>query len=556
MLAPATEWRSLQHSDNPDRGLILSLTHAARVAFGLMLISTGLAFPLHGEPGRCPSDEDVACLTDGPVRGQQDGDLLAFRGIPYAKPPVGPLRWRPPEPPEPWQVVRDAKQVGPMCPQYVGREVQGAEDCLYVNVWRPRAKIEKPLPVMIWLTGGGNHSLSGEGTLNFGGVRYEGSQLVPRGVILVTYNLRLGPFGFLTHPALDAERAEHVSGNYGSLDQMALLRWVNHNIAAFGGDPNRVFLFGTSAGGGNICALMSAPGAAGLFHAAAMESSVPSGCELPTLADAEQNTGRVVARKLGCDTDPDPAACMRGKDHVDVLAALPGNFSVLPRRYGPVMDGYVFPGQPIKRLAEGVSKALPVIIGNTTGETGEWADSAGAVRDEASYATAINTVFGPEARASIQALYPASAYPSPRDAFVRVTTDALFTCASRRVADVLVRSQNVPVYRYLFDHALENDPVQKARGAIHTVEHPFFFGWEGKYKPTEADRMIQHQLVGYWTNMAKTHDPNSEGLPDWQPVRTDRDSYLDIGRMTVSKTGGADAHCDFWDRTPPLWPHM
>ena len=502
-----------------------------------------------------PAGETTVTIVDGAVRGQVDGTMVSFLGIPYAKPPVGPLRWRPPEPPTPWQGVRAASSFGPMCPQVVGKEVKGAEDCLTINVWRPLETPKAPLPVMIWLTGGGNHSLSGEGTSNFGGVRYEGSQLVPHGVVFVTYNLRLGPLGFLALPALDAESAKHVSGNYGSRDQIAMLKWIHTNIAAFGGDPKRVFLFGTSAGGGNICALMTAPATAGLFQSAAMESSVPSGCEISTLAEAEAGTGKTLVAKLGCDTASDVAACMRAKDAKDVIAALPGYFSVLPRLYGPVVDGVVFPGQPRARIADGTTPTMPIIIGNETGETKAWADTAGAVRDEASYEAAIDRVFGAQARASILTVYSAASYPTPRDAFTRVTTDALFTCASRRIATLFAHTGSTPAYRYLFDHPLENDPVQKARGAIHTVEHPFFFGWKGKYVPTASDLVVQTDMVGYWTNMAKTGDPNGAGLPTWRETASNQ-AYLDIAATATVETGDGGAHCDFWDKTPPVSPHM
>jgi para-nitrobenzyl esterase len=169
------------------------------------------------------------------------------------------------------------------------------------------------LPVMVWLTGGGNHMLSGQGMSFFGGVVYNGVELVPQKVIFVSYNLRLGALGFLAHPALDAERAEKVSGNYGSLDQIAMLQWLHRNIGAFGGDPSRMFLFGTSAGGGNICALITSPLTRGLIRGAAMESSVPAGCEMQTLADAESGTGQRVVKTLGCEAAPDIAACIRGK---------------------------------------------------------------------------------------------------------------------------------------------------------------------------------------------------------------------------------------------------
>ena len=188
-----------------------------------------------------------------------------------------------------WQGVRGGSRYGAMCPQFVGNEIEGEEDCLYVNVWRPKNKPARPLPVMVWLTGGGNHSFSGQGSPGFGGVVYNGKELVPHGVVFVSYNLRLGALGFLAHPALDAERAERISGNYGSLDQIAMLQWIHRNIAAFGGDPSRVFLFGASAGGGNICALLSSPLSRGLFHGIAMQSSVPVGCEIQTHTDAENS---------------------------------------------------------------------------------------------------------------------------------------------------------------------------------------------------------------------------------------------------------------------------
>jgi para-nitrobenzyl esterase len=194
-------------------------------------------------PGCTANDPGVACTLQGAVRGVVEGDMLAFKGIPYARPPVGALRWKPTEAAEGWSGVRDGSHFGPICPQIIGQEIKGDEDCLTVNVWRPRVKPARALPVMVWLTGGGNHSLSGQGSAGFGGLTYNGEKFVPQGVVFVSYNLRLGVLGFLAHPALDAERPEKISGNYGSLDQIAMLRWLKANIAAFDGDPNKVFLF-------------------------------------------------------------------------------------------------------------------------------------------------------------------------------------------------------------------------------------------------------------------------------------------------------------------------
>lgn len=522
--------------------------------FGLAAGPVGAAEAGCAAPAPGP---DVACTEGGAVRGAREGDTLAFKGIPYARPPVGALRWRPPEADARWEGVRDGGRFGPVCPQLArGGEVVGDEDCLALNVWTPVERPATPLPVMVWLTGGGNHSFSGQGAPVFGGVRYDGAALVPRGVVLVTYNLRLGALGFLAHPALDAERPERVSGNYGSLDQAAMLRWVKRNIAAFGGDPGRVFLFGTSAGGGNICALMTSPLAEGLFHGAAMQSSVPTGCEIPTLAEVEATTGARVAQALGCSAVADTAACLRGKTAAEVVAAVPGTFGLFPRVYGPNMDGHVFPEQPIRRIAARRHQAMPVIVGGTAEETMQFVNSVGPVPDEPSYAAAIERVFGAAQRDAILARYPASRHESPRRALVALTTDAFFTCSDRRVARRLAAAQDRPVFRYLFAHALENDPELRTQGAVHTVEHPFLFAWPGRYRPSPADLAVQALLLGYWTRMARAGDPNGGGAPHWPAVTPERDAYLRIGAVPAAGTGPAEAQCDFWDGVPLPWPHL
>ena len=504
-------------------------------------------------PGCTANDPDVACTPQGAVRGVVEGDMLAFKGIPYARPPVGALRWKPTEAAEGWSGVRDGSHFGPICPQIIGQEIKGDEDCLTVNVWRPRVKPAQALPVMVWLTGGGNHSLSGQGSAGFGGLTYSGEKFVPQGVVFVSYNLRLGVLGFLAHPALDAERPEKISGNYGSLDQIAMLRWLKANIAAFDGDPNKVFLFGTSAGGGNICALMTSPLTRGLIHGAAMQSSVPNGCELQTLDNA-RGTGVKVAAAAGCDAAADIAACLRGKSVAEIVSAVPGTFTVLPRIYGPNVDDHIFPDQPLKLIMEGKYPSMPVIIGNTSEETMPWADTAGRVTDGASYAAAIDRVFGAGSRERILAQYPLKSYPTPRLAFMRVTTDSEFTCQSRRVARAFSKTQREPVYRYIFTQVQENDPALKAAGVAHTVEHAFLF--PGKYQPTEAEAAIQHQMAGYWARMARTGNPNGGNDPQWPASTVENDSYLEIGEATAAMKGPAEAKCDFWDTVPFPQPHL
>jgi para-nitrobenzyl esterase len=519
------------------------------------LIVTGCQ-PLPGQSSASacvPAGPDVVCTGSGAIRGAAEGDTLAFKGIPYAKPPVGGLRWRAPEPPQPWQGVRDGSRFGAVCPQLAGKDVIGDEDCLTLNVWRPKvanAANATALPVMIFLAGGGNHAFSGQGSPGFGGVNYNGELLVPEGVVYVSFNNRLGALGFLAH---GAQRGEKLSGNYGSLDQIAMLRWVQQNIAAFGGDPKRVFLFGTSAGGGSVCALMTASAARGLFHGAAMESSVPTGCELPTLADVANGTGRRLPRELRCP-EKDGTACLRNKSAVDIVRALPGTFGVLPRLYGPNLDGQVFAEQPIAAIRRGAHAAMPVIIGNATQETMQWAAGLGMVTDAASYEAALAKAFGAVAAPRIREAYPLTSYSTPHLAMVSVTTDAFFTCQSRRVAQALSQSQKEPVYRYLFAHALENDAELKAQGAIHTVEHAFFFPWQGKYRPTSFDLAIQRRMVKDWTQLARA-GTLADVDPTWPPV-AQGDAYLQIGAASVARAGAAEAHCDFWDTVVLPWPHL
>jgi para-nitrobenzyl esterase len=407
---------------------------------------------------------------------------------------------------------------------------------------------------MVFLTGGGNHSLSGQGSGGFGGVRYNGGALVPSGVVFVSFNIRLGVLGFLAHPALDAERPERVSGNYGNLDQIAMLNWLKRNIASFGGDPQRIMLFGTSAGGGNICALISTPLARGLFQAAAMQSSVPTGCEIPSLADVEKGTGERVAKAVNCDSAADVAGCLRGKSMTEIVSAVPAVTNVFPRTYGPNMDGHVFPDQPINIIRRGAHSAMPIIIGNTADETLGWVQSGTPISDPQTYASEVEKVFGATARDRILATYPLSNYPKPLDAFVRLTTDGQFTCPSRRVARAFSKGQKQPVYRYLFSHTMENDPQFKA-GANHTMEHAFLFPFEGKYKPTEADLLVQRRMVDYWTRFARDRNPNDGAAePRWPTAA--RDGYMELASLPLAKDATDHAHCDLWDSLPLKWPHL
>ena len=486
-------------------------------------------------PASCaePGPQRV-CTAQGSVQGVVENGTIAFKGIPYAQPPVGELRWRKPRAAQPWEGVRDGSQFGPVCPQLSGDAVIGDEDCLTLSIWRPQKASPEPLPVMVFFTGGGNHAFSGQGAPVFGGMAYNGGTLAPEGVILVTFNYRLGALGFLAHPDLG-------DGNYGSLDQIEMLRWLKRNIADFGGDPRRIMLFGTSAGGGNICALMTAPAARGLFHAAAMHSSVPTGCELSTLAEV-QRVGRQVADTLGCPPTESVPTCMRGKPVDEVVRAVPGTLGLMPRLYGPNVDANVFPEQPLAAIQHGMHTRMPVIIGNNSRETAQFVDSVAPLTDAASYEAAIGKLFDKADVPRILETYPLAAHRSVRQAMVQLSTDAFFTCQSLRVARSLSRTNEQSVYRYVFDHTLEGDPGLKALGPTHTLEHVFFFPWREGYRPTKSDVAVQRLVSRLWVEMARTGRPGTA----W-PLAVPGDIYLRVTPAGQPAAGDGGSHCDFWD---------
>lgn len=262
-----------------------------------------------------------------------------------------------------------------------------------------------------------------------------------------------------------------------------------------------------------------------------------------------------VVKLLGCDTASDVAACMRGKTPQEIVAVLPGRFTVMSRDFGPNLDGQLFPEQPIRSIAEHGAPVRSAIIGNTSQETWQWADTAGAVTDAASYAAAIDRVFGSAVRDRIEAGYPLAKFPTPRTAFAQLTTDALFTCQSVRVAQALTRS-GATVYRYMFDHVTSGDPQLEALGPVHTAEHAFFFNWEGRYTPTPSDLAVQAAMLGYWTRMATSGDPNGSNALPWPATSQGRDDYLDLGETVAVKSGPATAQCAFWDSIALPSPHM
>jgi para-nitrobenzyl esterase len=456
-----------------------------------------------------PSPALVVHTDGGVVRGAALDGGRAFLGIPYAAPPVGSLRWRPPRPAAAWRGIRDATAFAPHCAQSGGPfgVASTSEDCLYLNVYTPSsARAGAPFaPVMVWIHGGA--LVVGESD------DYDPAALVAQGVVVVTINYRLGALGFLAHPALTAESPDHASGNFGLLDQQAALRWVQRNARAFGGDPGNVTIFGESAGGLSVQSQLASPLAAGLFHRAIVESGAYL-LSPPTLASAEA-AGSSFASQAGCADQT--AACLRSLPLGTILAHQPGA--------SPTVDGHVLTQSLDSAFTSGAFNRVPVIEGSNHDEWRLFVAQAEAVSgvplSAAAYVPTVAATLGiPIAAATaLTAAYPLGAYPSPSVALGALGTDAIFACNARRAAGLLARY--VPTYQYEF-----NDPdapqqffpgVSFPTGAYHAAELQYLFSFNRGTPPQlRADQIeLSRTMVRYWTRFARAGNPNSAPAPAW-----------------------------------------
>lgn len=452
----------------------------------------------------------------GAVSGVEENGITVFRGIPYAAPPVGVLRWRAPQPAPAWEGVRACTEFGDMCIQnggFVGMDAflhhPQSEDCLYLNIWTPAHTAGEDLPVHFWVHGGGFQGGLGDEPL------YQGLSLVEQGEILVTINYRLGALGFLAHPALTAEDPNGSGGNFGLLDQIAALRWVKRNIRAFGGDPNRITINGQSAGAMSIAALLASPLTNGLYSAAILQSGGPRP-ETRTLAEA-QAQGVVVQEKLGCASIEEMRALPAG----EILAAtkpVPGELA-----FRPVVDGYVLREDPYEAICAGRIGQVPVLIGSNADE-GLFAPVNGDSFE--AFATDAKRYFGVDYD-EFCALYNfteenfhRAALDMQRDfAFVNI----------RHVLQMLGRVHPCPVYQYYF-----TEPILLTNGtfigATHSSELFYVFGTldvlggstvEGTPMEVKKERpqyALSAQMGRYWVNFVRRGDPNGPGLPEWRPA--------------------------------------
>jgi para-nitrobenzyl esterase len=455
------------------------------------------------------ADPTLVQLDSGKVRGIEADGVIAFKDIPFAQPPVGSLRWRPPQTVKPWQGVREAKAFSPNPMQPPGETSTNiSEDCLYLNVWRPAATAGKPLPVVVWIYGGG--------LVRGGASLYPGEFLARQAIVVVSFSYRLSRFGFFAHPALAQEDPEAPRGNYGYMDQVAALQWVKRNIAAFGGDPNNVTIAGESAGGGSVLVLLTSPLARGLFQRAILESAgLPSprtgAMRLNDLA-VSQTMAVDYAHTLGVKGDGKaaltklralPAATLnRGTENY--ISAVFGG-PQLPGLANSVLDGRLIVEAPEAALRNGRWAMVPVIVGANDADL---AGSPAPTKDE------LFALFGPLAPQA-RAQYDPKGDASLKDLIQPVIADRVMVEPSRHMAELMTKAGQ-PAYWYRFSYVAEAQRG-KIPGATHAYEIPYAFDAVAavfKDQASATDVSMGNTMSGYWVAFVKTGNPNGGGRPE------------------------------------------
>ena len=457
------------------------------------------------------------------------------------------------------QDTLEASELPPRCTQFipVGTRLSGSEDCLYLNIWTPSEKAAEPLPVMVWFHGGG--FILGEGAYRDD----DGRELAKQGVVVVSVNYRLGVFGFLAHPALAAENPDHPSsGNYGIEDQTAALRWVRDNISAFGGDPDRVTIFGQSAGAVSICAQLASPLAAGLFHRAVIQSG-PCVTPMSTM-EAASTLGKQLSQGLECDHAEKELDCMREAPAEDVASVLPPDpsfaFGTGYAMWWPVLDGSVLPLQFEQAFESGRFNQVPVINGATRDEASLLIWIAHDMRFKPllaeQYIERLQYLTGsPQLAEEVRAQYPLEDYDSPLAALTAAFSDGFFNCPARRQGFAL--SRHVPVWSYQFDYEQAPFFIPWADlGAFHSAEIQYVFGmpmtfFRGDFAAGEQE--LAGSMMAYWQQFADHGNPNGNGPASW-PVFDERDQTLLFNLQTSVATGVHKKACVFWQALPYLRP--
>ena len=504
------------------------------------------------------AEGDLIARTDaGALRGTQTGSAIAFMGIPFARPPVGELRWEAPQSPTPWTEVRDATRPGHACTQspaglvpflapmaqeygsnYSEAPVDFSEDCLYLNVWTPSWPAKGALPVMVWLHGGSNRGGSGSQSA------YNGGSLTTRGVVVVTINYRLGVMGFFSHPELTAKSPRHSSGNYGLLDQIAALAWVQKNIAQFGGDPQNVTLFGESAGAIDSAMLMTSPLATGLFRRVISESG-PAFNSAVTLSQAEAQ-GKAVADLAPGDPHTSPLERLRALPGAEVEKLV----EQVKSKYGDTtssftMDGWVLPQSPRDAFLKGAIQKVDLMIGLNGREMSAFRVAAAAAQKASGnqkqavdsgavkqFSDAARPYFGIWTK-PVVAFHLADIVARRSAGFDQALNDTVGACPVGAMAS-LTSDAGQHVFVYRFDRSVPGKG-EKELGAFHSLELPYVFGAEHdptwQWLPfTPDDAALSNLIQTYWTNFAKSGNPNAQGLPNWPQWSDSQKEFLEVGK--------------------------
>jgi len=496
---------------------------------------------IKGSAAIATADPSIVMTERGPIRGTITPILRKFLGVPYAAPPVGKLRWRPPKAHDLWFAPLNATKFSSHCPQdpsFFG-VASTTEDCLFLNIITPNEEATKgdgshSYPVIVWIHGGA--LIVGESD------DYVPTKLVQQGdVIVVTINYRLGALGFLAHPALTAESPDHVSGNYGIMDQQFALRWVRRNIAAFGGNPHNVTIFGESAGGFSVLSNLTSPTAAGLFHQAIVESGAYM-LALPTLADAESQ-GTAFANSVGC-TDQ-TVECLRSTS-VERVLANQGDVS-------PNADGKVLPLSLDTAFATGQFHHVPVMQGTNHDEMRLFValdELGGHPLTAEEYPLVVSGFVGPEVAPLVLAEYPLNKFDSPALALGALETDTIFACSARGIDQVL--GTQVPTFVYEFNDSTAPEiylpPVSFPYGAAHASELQYLFKLPQSVQLSADQHRLSGNMIHYWTQFARSGDPNAFGTSFWPPYSPAIDDFESLSLPSpVGESGFAtDHHCDFW----------
>ncbi len=488
-------------------------------------------------------------------------ETCVWRGIPYAAAPVGDLRWKAPQPAPKWEGTRDGSKWGARCMQKGEMEYVNAdpskkmsEDCLYLNIWSPKTRDNRRLPVMVWIHGGGYAGGTGNTKMYFGDRMAETG-----GLVVVTINYRLNAFGFLTLAALRKEDPNQSAGNYGSLDQVAALKWVQKNIAHFGGDPNNVTIFGESAGGWSICTMLATPLAKGAFSKAILESG---GCEQAEPMENGYKKGQTIVDQVGCKNDD--LACLRKLPAKKILDATTGGittgFNLINHQ-----DGYLLSDTPLNLIRSGNYNWVPFIAGSNHDEVKVLLllekDSRKAPPEQYAEKMKFFEVTDAEIK-KLTALYPLSAYDNqPGNAFAQIATDAALGCPTYLGLAATAKYQK-EVYYYRFD--FDQMRLGKSIGAAHSMEIPFVFNSLDRspmsilYGPQQ--KKIAEPLVpivqGYWINFAKTGDPNGPGLPPWPKFDLDSQQVQVLDTQVRTESAQVADRCAFWDEYSKTHPRL